>query len=52
MRYNFTVYLAGEGATQDEAWTDAVEAFAADPGEPATAAIDEDADDESESDMG
>lgn len=32
--YEFTVILGGSGGTEGEAWTDAVDAFCADPGEP------------------
>lgn len=32
--FEFTVTLCGQGETQEEAWLDAVENFAADPGEP------------------
>jgi len=30
--YTFTVYLGGEGNTPEEAWREAVEGFALDPG--------------------
>jgi hypothetical protein len=33
-RYTFHVYLGGEGNTPEEAWQDAVEGFALDPGNP------------------
>ena len=32
--YTFTVELQGEGDSPEEAWEDAVDSFAADPGEP------------------
>ena len=32
--YTFNVALQGEGETEEEAWTDATEAFTQDPGEP------------------
>ena len=32
--YIFTVELRGFGSTPEEAWQDAVDSFAADPGEP------------------
>jgi hypothetical protein len=33
-RYVFTVYLWGEGETEEQAWDNAVEAFDTDPGYP------------------
>ena len=33
-RYEFPIRLAGHGDTPEEAWDDAVEAFALDPGHP------------------
>jgi hypothetical protein len=30
----FTVELQGEGATEEEAWQDAIDSFFSDPGEP------------------
>ena len=32
--YTFTVELQGTGDTQEEAWLDAVDSFAMDPGDP------------------
>ena len=32
--YEFKLTLQGEGETEEQAWTDAVDAFCADPGEP------------------
>ena len=32
--FTFTVELQGTGQTQEEAWIDAVDSFACDPGEP------------------
>ena len=32
--YTFTVELRGSGQTQEEAWEDAIDSFAVDPGEP------------------
>lgn len=34
--YEFTVTLRGNGDTPEQAWADATEAFANDPGEPET----------------
>ena len=49
-RYIFNVELSGEGDDVAEAWRDAAEAFAADPGEPSENATligcDEDDDEE------
>lgn len=33
-RYEFTITLAGQGETPEEAWQDAVEQFSIDPGSP------------------
>ena len=32
--YTFTVELRGSGLTEEEAWQDAIDSFASDPGEP------------------
>lgn len=33
-RFDFVIYLTGNGNTVEEAWKDAVDSFAIDPGEP------------------
>ncbi len=33
-RYEFTVILSGEGDSEEQAWTDAVDQFCIDPGIP------------------
>ena len=37
--YEFTVTLRGTGETPEEAWADATEAFATEPGEPETTTL-------------
>ena len=43
--FNFVVYLSGEGETAEEAWQDATDAFAGDPGEPESYTMEETEDD-------
>ena len=40
--YYFSVTLSGRGKTEEEAWNEAIEAFAQDPGEPHTVTSEED----------
>lgn len=45
MTYEFQVTLNGTGETEGEAWTDAVDSFCTDPGEPSAVRILDDDDD-------
>ena len=40
--YKFTVELQGEGQTPEEAWQEAIDSFALDPGEPLETSQDDD----------
>jgi hypothetical protein len=40
--YTFTVELRGSGLTEEEAWQDAIDSFASDPGEPCEVEQDDD----------